>query len=169
MGYHFNQTRSFLQIFVSMPTIVPKARGLLERGFSFGSFPSHEYQCFEANIPFTLRYMIDADIPGCCWLEAPSRSYSVRHGYKKVSSCQIEIDIVFDSIVVHPPELEWQRIAPLRVLSFDIECQVRAYPPIVLTPGWSGCLRGKASRECRRLDSLCMRCWCGWRCRYTGA
>lgn len=31
----------------------------------------------------------------------------------------------WSDVVSHPPEGEWQRIAPLRVLSFDIECAGR--------------------------------------------
>lgn len=30
-----------------------------------------------------------------------------------------------DAFVSHPPEGEWSKIAPLRILSFDIECAGR--------------------------------------------
>ena len=38
---------------------------------------------------------------------------------------QIEVDIGYDDLVVHPSEGEWNKIAPLRILSLDIECQGR--------------------------------------------
>lgn len=39
--------------------------------------------------------------------------------------CQLEVDVLWSDVVSHPPEGPWQRIAPLRVLSFDIECAGR--------------------------------------------
>ena len=42
-----------------------------------------------------------------------------------MSKCQIELDVTWDKIVSHTAEGEWQNIAPLRILSFDIECKGR--------------------------------------------
>lgn len=33
--------------------------------------------------------------------------------------------MLWSDVISHPPEGQWQRIAPLRVLSFDIECAGR--------------------------------------------
>ena len=41
------------------------------------------------------------------------------------TKCQIELDISWEAFVSHPAEGDWQKIAPLRILSFDIECQGR--------------------------------------------
>lgn len=43
----------------------------------------------------------------------------------QVSLCQYEVDVGWTDLISHPAEGEWQRIAPLRVLSFDIECAGR--------------------------------------------
>lgn len=43
----------------------------------------------------------------------------------QVSFCQYEVDIGWTDFISHPAEGDWQRIAPLRVLSFDIECAGR--------------------------------------------
>lgn len=43
----------------------------------------------------------------------------------QVTLCQLEADVLWSDVVSHPPEGPWQRIAPLRVLSFDIECAGR--------------------------------------------
>ena len=37
----------------------------------------------------------------------------------------MEVDISFDDVQPHNPEGEWNKIAPLRILSLDIECQGR--------------------------------------------
>ena len=38
---------------------------------------------------------------------------------------QIEADIYYNEIIPRKPEGEWSKVAPLRILSFDIECQGR--------------------------------------------
>lgn len=91
--------------------------------------------------------MVDADIVGCNWLELPAGKYVLRPEGKvgtcqgcgtepgtqqpltrlspQATLCQLEADVLWSDVVSHPPEGEWQRIAPLRVLSFDIECAGR--------------------------------------------
>lgn len=39
--------------------------------------------------------------------------------------CQIEVDVWAHDIISYPAEGEWQRIAPLRIMSYDIECAGR--------------------------------------------
>lgn len=41
------------------------------------------------------------------------------------SHCQVEAHIRWDWLVSHPPEGEWAKMAPFRILSVDIECQGR--------------------------------------------
>lgn len=43
----------------------------------------------------------------------------------QVSLSQYEVDVGWMDLISHPAEGDWQRIAPLRVLSFDIECAGR--------------------------------------------
>lgn len=40
----------------------------------------------------------------------------------KLTRCQLEINVSADNIEALPCEGEWSKIAPLRILSFDIEC-----------------------------------------------
>jgi DNA polymerase delta subunit 1 len=130
MGYHGDTTGTFLRVYVASPTLVPTARRLLESGFSFGSHPMLAYQTFESNVPFVLRYMIDNDIVGCNYLELKAGSYRNRTGSAKATSAQFEVDVVYDSVISHDTNDEWQRVAPFRVMSFDIECKGRkgAFP-----------------------------------------
>ena len=59
-----------------------------------------------------------------------ARPWASGHGkdqilVKKTSHCQLELDVWFADVVSHKPEGDWQGIAPLRILSFDIECAGR--------------------------------------------
>jgi DNA polymerase delta subunit 1 len=69
--------------------------------------------------------MIDNNIQGADWIELPANTYSVRDQSAKVSRCSVEVDIFFNNLNVHPANGIWSSIAPLRILSFDIECQGR--------------------------------------------
>ena len=64
--------------------------------------------------------MIDKSINGADWVECPAGAYSIRSDQNKTSRCTIEADIDFDQLITHECTGLWQRIAPLRVLSFDI-------------------------------------------------
>ncbi|KAH6561006.1 hypothetical protein BASA62_010170 [Batrachochytrium salamandrivorans] len=78
---------------------------------------------FESNIPYPLRFMIDSKEPA--GVELPKGTYMLRTRDEKDSKCQIEVDILSENIVAYQPEGDWSKIAPLRILSFDIECAGR--------------------------------------------
>ena len=80
--------------------------------------------------------MVDFDVVGCNWIEIPAGKYKIRTGIdapdqyagKKPavrSRCQIEVDISCHDFISHPAEGEWAKVAPFRILSFDIECAGR--------------------------------------------
>uniref|UniRef100_A0A6Q2XXJ0 DNA polymerase n=1 Tax=Esox lucius TaxID=8010 RepID=A0A6Q2XXJ0_ESOLU len=117
-GYHGKQISDFLRITMAMPRLIAPAKRLLELGFRFGTFPMQNYSTYEANIDFEIRFMVDSGVVGCCWIELPKGTY-------RVSLCQYEVDVGWTQLISHPAEGEYQRIAPLRVLSFDIECAGR--------------------------------------------
>ncbi|XP_018620048.2 DNA polymerase delta catalytic subunit [Scleropages formosus] len=134
-GFHGNRSVDFLRITMAKPRLIAPAKRLLEQGFKFGSFPLQSYTSYEANIDFEIRFMVDSNMVGCSWIELPAGKYRVREekgladpelGHPtKVSLCQYEVDVAWTHLVSHPAEGDWQRIAPLRVLSFDIECAGR--------------------------------------------
>ncbi|KAH7905236.1 ribonuclease H-like domain-containing protein [Hygrophoropsis aurantiaca] len=84
---------------------------------------------FESNVPYPLRFMADTKMAGMSWVEIPATKYTIRKedDNTKISTCQIELDVSYDSLISHPIAIEgrWSKIAPLRILSFDIECLVR--------------------------------------------
>lgn len=109
----------FFRVEVGIPNLVAMARTICEGGFELtenrGSFPG--CTTYETNIPFALRFMVDRKIPGGGWVEV-SDQYEIRPDNRKRSHCQIEVDTHYNQIMVQ----DWMKIAPLRVLSFDIEC-----------------------------------------------
>ncbi|PPQ63378.1 hypothetical protein CVT24_005643 [Panaeolus cyanescens] len=69
-----------------------------------------------------LRFMIDTGAVSMNWIEVPKRRYDVVPQQSKLSTCQLEIEVSLDNLVVHEPEGDWAKIAPLRILSLDLEC-----------------------------------------------
>lgn len=133
-GYHGEHLLPFLKITMAMPRLIAPAKRLLEQGLRCGTLGVHHYQAYEANIDFEIRFMVDRDVVGCNWIELPAGKYRLRpdpsgssskENPAKVSLCQLEADVAWMDFVSHPAEGDWQRIAPLRVLSFDIECAGR--------------------------------------------
>lgn len=73
-------------------------------------------------MPYALRFMIDQDINGMQWIQVPAGKYKLRNEQEKESTCQFEMDIL-DFRDALPLSLQQDsKIAPLRILSFDIEC-----------------------------------------------
>ncbi|XP_057617098.1 DNA polymerase delta catalytic subunit [Chionomys nivalis] len=123
-GYHGQGPSPFLRITLALPRLVAPARRLLEQGIRVPGLGTPSFAPYEANVDFEIRFMVDADIVGCNWLELPAGKY-VPRAEKKATLCQLEVDVLWSDVISHPPEGQWQRIAPLRVLSFDIECAGR--------------------------------------------
>lgn len=64
-------------------------------------------------------------IQGMSWVEAPATKYKLIPEQSKQSNCQIEAEICYLDLVAHKPDGEWAKMAPLRIMSFDIECAGR--------------------------------------------
>jgi len=125
MGYSTTHTQ-FFQVYCSMPSMVPPLKRIFSEGVKLpGMVETVSCQPFESNVPFVLRFMIDQEISGAGWLSLPKGAYSVRKESEKKTHCQLEIDISYKEIISRESVGEWSKIAPLRVLSFDIECQGR--------------------------------------------
>jgi DNA polymerase delta subunit 1 len=62
---------------------------------------------------------------GMSWVEVPAKSYKLISENERQSNCQIEAEVGYRDIITHKPEGEWAKMAPLRILSFDIECAGR--------------------------------------------
>ena len=64
-------------------------------------------------------------IAGMSWVEAPAGKYRLLPTRDRQSNCQIEAAVHYRDLIAHPSEGEWAKMAPLRILSFDIECAGR--------------------------------------------
>jgi DNA polymerase delta subunit 1 len=59
------------------------------------------------------------------WVEIPPKAYKLIPQHERQSNCQIEAEVSYRDLIAHKPEGEWAKMAPLRILSFDIECAGR--------------------------------------------
>lgn len=127
MNYLGDQDVAFLKITTGDIRSLGKVRGSLERGeVSFRDLMSSgDSQVSYENIAYSLRFMIDHKIVGMNWLTVQPEGYTIRSESDKLSRCQIEINCSSESLISHAPDDEWADIAPLRILSFDIECAGR--------------------------------------------
>lgn len=138
MNYTFKQAGQFIRIVMAMPQLVAGTRRELEQGMPVPRSGTHCFETFESNCQFVLRYMVDRDIKGCSWLSIPAGSWKPRPfgGGKPAlpgasplaptTHAQLEVDLHFSRLVAHAPDTkEWMHIAPIRILSFDIECSGR--------------------------------------------
>lgn len=80
---------------------------------------------FDSTLDYLLRFMIEIGLVGCSWLTLPPGKYDITDKNRKKSLLQIEIDVDANDIIAHKPEGKWLTTAPLRRLSFDIECAGR--------------------------------------------
>lgn len=71
--------------------------------------------------------MVSTKVVGCNWIEIPAGKYKLlsKDSRAPTSRCQIELDVAYTDFISHEPEGEWSKIAPMRILSFDIECAGR--------------------------------------------
>lgn len=59
------------------------------------------------------------------WVEAKAGKYHMIPQRDRHSTCQIEAYVHYRDLIAHQADGEWAKMAPLRILSFDIECAGR--------------------------------------------
>ncbi|XP_052189553.1 DNA polymerase delta catalytic subunit [Diospyros lotus] len=123
MYYQQQSFQPFLKIVVALPTMVTSCRGILDRGIQIDGLGMKSFMTYESNVLFALRFMIDCNIVGGNWIEVPSGKYC--KSVKNLSYCQLEFDCLYSELISHAPEGEFSKMAPFRILSFDIECAGR--------------------------------------------
>ncbi|RKF75405.1 DNA polymerase delta catalytic subunit [Golovinomyces cichoracearum] len=127
-GFQGNQQNPYLKIYVTDPKFISKVRSTLEQGnLNYkGMWKAQDggILTFDS-IQYVLRFMIDCKISGMSWIEVPAVSYKIIPSHERQSNCQIEAEVTYRDLIAHKPEGEWAKMAPLRILSFDIECAGR--------------------------------------------
>ncbi|XP_064100186.1 DNA polymerase delta catalytic subunit-like [Macrobrachium nipponense] len=126
-GYHGNKKVPFLKITLALPRLIAAAKRLLGEGkVSVDGVGMPVYEAYESNIDFEIRFMTDTHLVGCSWVELPPGTWAIRSPSKDLTTrCQMEVDVAWNKFIAHVPEGDWAHIAPLRILSFDIECAGR--------------------------------------------
>ncbi|GJN07344.1 hypothetical protein PR202_ga25168 [Eleusine coracana subsp. coracana] len=114
MHYQPHKSQPFLKIVVALPTMVASCRGILEKGITIEGLGSKCFLTYESNILFALRFMIDCNIVGGNWIEVPAGKHSILNNTTRYSD-----------LISHAAEGEYSKMAPFRILSFDIECAGR--------------------------------------------
>ena len=128
-GYHRDDSsETFLKITTFTPYFI----------HSIISQLSNDCKIFESDIDYIVRYMTDAQIDGgCCWLEIPAQCWRPIGRASTEDRCQLNVSVMdWKNVISHKPEGKWGRLAPLRILSFDIECsgRVAVFPQPELDP-----------------------------------
>mmetsp|Transcript_20940 Transcript_20940/g.67436 ORF Transcript_20940/g.67436 Transcript_20940/m.67436 type:complete len:1107 (+) Transcript_20940:3-3323(+) len=168
MNYSFGQQSVFLRIVTCLPSLVSTARRLLEQGMSLPSGGSHSFETYESNWAYVMRFMVDRDIQGMSWLSLTAGKWRARpwtsegtgHVVKKATTSQLEADLFFSDLVAHQPEGEWLGMAPMRILSFDIECAGRpgVFPDATQDPviqiANHVCLQGETKPRIKNIFTL---------------
>ncbi|KAI8903729.1 DNA polymerase family B-domain-containing protein [Gorgonomyces haynaldii] len=123
-GYHGPEKQLFLKITVRLASFISACKRQHLEGFhvdGLGTVATNN--TFESNIPYTLRFMIDMQMPGSSWVTLAASKYQFRT--QKISNAQMEVDVSYIDLQAHQADGEYSKIAPLRILSFDIECAGR--------------------------------------------
>ncbi|XP_059477821.1 DNA polymerase delta catalytic subunit [Neocloeon triangulifer] len=124
-GYRSQGRKPFIRVVVALPTLLATCKRILDRENPLPNLGPCEWPCYETNIDFDIRFMADVEMMGCSWVELPADRWVVRQPFQAVSRCQVEVDVSWEAIVAHAPDGAYSRLAPFRILSFDIECAGR--------------------------------------------
>ncbi|EDR28305.1 DNA polymerase delta catalytic subunit, putative [Entamoeba dispar SAW760] len=134
MNYNFEKETFFVKITLRLPKYVPVLRHILQETQRINN---RHYQTYEADLLFVLRFMVDAGLVGCSWVKVPAKRYIlVKDEANKISRCQHEIHLDVKDLLNLGCDNEYTKTAPLRILSFDIECAGRkgSFPVPELDP-----------------------------------
>ncbi|TAQ88751.1 hypothetical protein B7494_g2929 [Chlorociboria aeruginascens] len=127
-GFTGNVQNPYLKITVTDPKFINRVRSSIEQGNANwkGMWKSDGSGILTFDsITYVLRFMIDCKMAGMSWVEATTKSYKLIPRHERQSNCQIEAEVNYRDLIAHKPEGEWAKMAPLRILSFDIECAGR--------------------------------------------
>ncbi|KAK5687915.1 DNA-directed DNA polymerase delta [Elasticomyces elasticus] len=127
-GFQGNQKSPYLKISVTDPKSIPRLRTNIEQGNANykGLWKAAEGGILTFDmIQYVLRFMIDTKVAGMSWVQANAGKYHMIPHRDRQSNCQIEAHCHYKDLIAHPVDGEWAKMAPLRVMSFDIECAGR--------------------------------------------
>ncbi|KAI9671503.1 MAG: DNA-directed DNA polymerase delta [Caeruleum heppii] len=127
-GFQGNQKSAYLKITVTDPKYINRLRTAIESGSAnwrvLWKGAEGGILTFDS-LQYVLRFMVDTKISGMSWVEVATTKYHILPHRERHSNCQIEAYVHYRDLIAHQSEGEWAKMAPLRILSFDIECAGR--------------------------------------------
>ncbi|KPM41323.1 DNA polymerase delta catalytic subunit [Neonectria ditissima] len=127
-GFQGNVAKPYLKVTTTDPKFINKVRATIQSGYAnwkgMWKTGGQEIQTYD-NIQYVLRFMVDCKVHGMSWVEAPAKTFKLLPDHLRQSNCQIEAQVSYRDLIAHKPVNEWSKMAPLRILSFDIECAGR--------------------------------------------
>jgi len=129
---------NFLKITLENPKQISMvAKNLYDKlSHIFGTDKLYDNQPYESNINYLLRFMVDANLAGGCWIVIPKDKYKLLK--ENVDSrCQINISCKIEDLVAQSTKdtsLRWSSMAPLRIFCLSVE---KLLPEQVLTSSQS--------------------------------
>ncbi len=120
--YNFDRYDPFIKIMMNNPRDIQKAVKVLKSQSYPINGTTRRFTTYESFMPPELRYMCDKGIKMWSWVEAPPGKYIISNEEDRVSTSQLEVQIDWNHVVAHEAVGEWMRTAPIRTLSWDIEC-----------------------------------------------
>lgn len=80
---------------------------------------------FECNVDHSVRFMTDVGMQGFTWVSIPKdKAWFTPRSDSLHSTTSVEIDVHYSDMITRDYEQDaWASIAPIRTLSFDIECR----------------------------------------------
>ncbi|KAL1649133.1 DNA-directed DNA polymerase delta [Diplodia intermedia] len=127
-GFQGNQKSPYLKISVTDPKFINRLRTTIESGNAnykgLWKAADGTVLTFD-NLQYVLRFMVDCKVAGMSWVEAKAGKYHMIPHRDRHSTSQIEAYVHYRDLIAYPAEGEWVKTAPLRILSFDIECAGR--------------------------------------------
>ncbi|CAJ0957247.1 unnamed protein product, partial [Mesorhabditis belari] len=117
-----NKKYDFIKVSGTTQTL-NRAKQELRNGINLGKGVQAIEKFFEANIDAEVKFMAQTGIVGCGWIEIPANKSKQLNQSK--TNCQIELSVSVNDLIIHLPEGEWGKVAPIRTMSFDIECMGR--------------------------------------------
>ncbi|KAI5287326.1 DNA-directed DNA polymerase delta [Ascosphaera aggregata] len=128
-GFQGNQKSPYIKVTVNDPKYINKLRSLIEQGAMnyknmWRNAGESGVMTFD-NIQYVLRFMIDTGLSGMSWVKVDAGNYNLLPMKERHSNCQVEATVHYRDLIALPHDGEWAKMAPLRILSFDIECAGR--------------------------------------------
>lgn len=124
--FHQLSEQPFLKCYIINPKFVPQLKTIVEKGVYYDGRDCLSQTTYESNIPYVLRFMVDNEIGGMTWVRIAKQKWEIRHSSKKETRAQIEFDVMnYNDVECLPCDGQYSKLAPLRILSFDIECSAK--------------------------------------------